>query len=341
MTTAIHGENLWFTAPRQVAIESAPITAPGPSQVLLRALVSGISAGTELLVYRNQIPPELPLDTTIPGMGQAFQYPTTYGYALVGEVIAAGATVDPGWLGQQAFAFAPHATHLLTEPAQLLPLPAGVTPDKAIFLPNMETALSLVMDGNPVPGERVVVLGQGVVGLLVAALLSQFPGLTVLTVDRYGLRREVSRARGATAVFSPSETEALRERLGSNGADLVYELTGNPAALDDAISLSGFGARVVIGSWYGQKRVGVDLGGRFHRNHMQLISSQVSQLAPRWQARWTKARRLDVAWRLLATLATGDLISHRFSLAAAAEAYALLDERPAEALQVIFDYRAD
>jgi threonine dehydrogenase-like Zn-dependent dehydrogenase len=121
-------------------------------------------------------------------------------------------------------------------------------------------------------------------------------------------------------------------------ADLTYELSGNPAALDQAIAATGFNGRVVIGSWYGQKQAHLNLGGRFHRSRLHLISSQVSTIAPQWAGRWTKPRRLQVAWQMLQQVRPAPLITHRFPIAEAAAAYALLDRQPQEAMQVLLTY---
>jgi threonine dehydrogenase-like Zn-dependent dehydrogenase len=115
-------------------------------------------------------------------------------------------------------------------------------------------------------------------------------------------------------------------------------LSGQPAALDQAIAATGFGGRVVIGSWYGQKRAALDLGGRFHRSRIRLISSQVSTIAPEWTGRWTKARRFETAWQMIEQVKPAQLVTHRFPVAQAATAYALLDERPSEAIQIMLSF---
>ena len=143
-----------------------------------------------------------------------------------------------------------------------------------------------------------------------------------------------------TAALDPAEAEAL-PALRQFAADLSLELSGNPAALDLAIEATGFNGRILVGSWYGQKRAELNLGGRFHRAHQTLISSQVSQMKPHWLGRWDKQRRLDVAWRLLAEIRPSQLITHRYPLAEAAVAYDLLDRRPHEALQVVFGQDRD
>src|SRR5690606_6747205 len=122
------------------------------------------------------------------------------------------------------------------------------------------------------------------------------------------------------------------------GLDLAFELSGNPAALDVAIGAMAFNGRILVGSWYGSKRANLDLGGHFHRRQLQLISSQVSHVAPRWQGRWRKARRLAVAWEMLAKVQPQQLITHRFPLAQAQQAYELIDQRPETAVQVVFSF---
>jgi threonine dehydrogenase-like Zn-dependent dehydrogenase len=295
-----------------------------------------------MLVYRGQAPGDMAVDETITALGGTFSFPIKFGYAAVGRVEAVGEGVGPEWPGRLVFAFNPHESRFVARPEALVPLPAGLTPEQAVFLPNMETAVSFLMDGRPVIGEQVAVVGQGVVGLLTTALLAELPLAGLVTLDAYPLRREWSARLGATASHAPDAAEAaLRTLQGERayaGADLTYELSGAPRGLDLAIALTGYNGRVVIGSWYGRKRVELDLGGRFHRAHMRLIGSQVSALSPEWLGRWTKARRLDVAWAMVRRHAPDRLITHRLPVERAAEAYRLLDEDPAEAIQIVFTY---
>jgi 2-desacetyl-2-hydroxyethyl bacteriochlorophyllide A dehydrogenase len=317
---------------------------PTGDQVLVETLVSTISAGTELLVYRGEWPPNLLVDENIPALQGTFQYPLKYGYACVGRIIRVGSKIDPSWTGQLVFAFNPHESHFLSRPDDLILLPPDLPPERAGLLPNMETAVTFVMDGRPLIGERVVVFGQGVVGLLTTALLAQLSLGGLYALDRFLLRRDRSLALGADSVFDPADPLAMdslmtfleMEREG--GADLTYELSGNPAALDQAISVTGYGGRVVVGSWYGAKRADVDLGGKFHRGRIKMISSQVSTIEPELSGRWTKKRRLNLAIGLLRKLNTLDLISHRFPVSKADEAYALLAQNPGDALQVVLTY---
>jgi threonine dehydrogenase-like Zn-dependent dehydrogenase len=163
------------------------------------------------------------------------------------------------------------------------------------------------------------------------------PLASLTTLDRFALRRAASRAMGASNALDPADAEAIR--LASlHDADLTYELSGSPEALDLAIALTGFNGRIVVGSWYGVKHAPLELGSHFHRSRIRLISSQVSTLAPALTGRWTKARRMEVAWAMLARLPINQLMTHRFALADAAQAYALLDQHPEQALQVLFTY---
>ena len=320
------------------------LKAPAGDQILVQTLVSAVSAGTELLIYRGEWPPNLPVDESIPALQGAFQYPLKYGYACVGRVLQVGSEVDPSWTGQLVFAFNPHESHFLSRPQDLVPLPPDLPPERAGLLPNMETAVAFVMDGRPLIGERVVVFGQGVVGLLTTALLSRFSLGGLYALDRFALRRDRSVALGADSAFDPADPLAMDslmtflEMERGGGADLTYELSGNPAALDQAISVTGFGGRVVVGSWYGAKRADIDLGGKFHRGRIKLVSSQVSTLEPELSGRWTKKRRLNLAIGMLRKLNTLDLTSHRFPISNADEAYALLAQNPGDALQVVLTY---
>lgn len=335
--------SLFFVEPRQVEIRQSNLIQPGAGEVLVQTAASAISPGTEMLLYRGQMPQDMAVDETIAALGGAFRYPLKYGYAAVGRVMVLGSGVPDEWAGRLVFAFNPHETHFVARPEHLLPVPAGMSPETAVFLPNMETAVSFLMDGQPMIGEQVAVFGQGIVGLLTTALLAQMPLASLVTLDRYPPRRQWSTRLGATAALDPAHglaeiKQALQGKRPYPGADLTFELSGNPRALDQAIDVTGYNGRILVGSWYGQKRADLNLGGQFHRSHMQIISSQVSHIAPRWNGRWTKPRRLQHAWQMLAQIRPERLITHRFAIEQAAEAYQLLDQSPEQAIQVVLTY---
>ncbi len=345
MSTADEQIAVVFTAPRTVDLVRSALPPPGAGEVHVRSLVSAISPGTEMLIYRGQAPENLPVDDTIDALAGNFTFPLRYGYALVGEVTATGPQTDPEWLGRKVFAFHPHESCFNSATENLIRVPETIKPEDAIFLPTVETAVNFVMDGRPVIGEQVVVFGQGIVGLLTTALLAHFPLAVLVTLDRYAIRRRVSQAVGANICLDPADPavlEILRQSLGAHeryaGADLVYELSGAPETLNQAIATTGFGGRIVVGSWYGQKRATLDLGGRFHRARLEIISSQVSSLSPYLAARWSKSRRLATAWEALENIRPAQFITHRFPVQRAAEAYHLLDSSPERAIQVIFTH---
>jgi 2-desacetyl-2-hydroxyethyl bacteriochlorophyllide A dehydrogenase len=328
-----------FTDPRTVEVAREPVPSPDDGEVLVETSTSAVSPGTELLVYRDEVPDDTSLDETIDALNEPFAYPLSYGYAAVGVVAAVGDAVEPSWAGRRVFAFHPHASHFCADPASLVPLPDALSDEDAAMLATMETATGLVMDGRPRVGERAAVFGQGVVGLVTTALLSRFPLSELVTVDCHAPRRERSRSLGADASFAPEEMPgAVIDRFAGDGrSDLSFELSGNPDALSDALSTTGDDGRLVVGSWYGEKRVSLDLGGRFHRSKIRIRSSQVSRIDADHAGRWDKDRRLDYALDALADLEPSSLVTHRIPVAEAADAYRLLERDPA-AVQVLFTY---
>ena len=332
-------KTVYFTAPHRVEVRHDAIPVPADDQVLVQTSLSAISPGTEMLVYRGEFP-NLTVDTSIESLGGKFAYPLAYGYACVGRVLAVGKAVAHDWLDRQVFSFQPHCSHFCATVEALFPVPPGVKPENACFLPNMETAVNLVQDAAPILGERVLLFGQGIIGLLTTALLVEFPLESLLCVDRFPARRAAALALGASAVLDPADSDFVTQAYRSlkAGADLTIELSGTPSALNDAIALTVFSGRIVIGSWYGEKRAPINLGGSFHRSRIRLISSQVSSIAPELSARWDKTRRFEVAWKALERIQPEKWITHRFHVDEADRVYRLLDQHPSETIQTIFEY---
>lgn len=331
---------LVISTPGSVELRSRSLPEIGPEQVTIHTLRTGISPGTELLAYRGELPEADPELLAIDPHAGDNEYPMATGYCTVGIVDQIGNQVDPWWLGRNVFGFLPHGTAHVVDPDDLIPLPDSLSTERATFIPNLETALGLVMDARPVIGERVVVIGQGIVGLLVTRLLARYPLGLLATLDRIPARRDRSLDSGADLALDPenaADQESLDQALGGEppGADLVIELSGNPAALNEAIRLAGYGGRIVAGSWYGSKLASLDLGGRFHRNRISIISSQVSTVGPELSARWSKPRRMATVLRLLPELGLESLITHRFPIERASDAFGLLDSRPESTLQVV------
>ncbi len=342
--SAVDAESLYFTAPRETEIRSTPVSA-GDHEVLVDTQVSGISAGTELLVFKDQAPSDLPADETLDALDGDLTYPVRYGYAAVGHVTETGAAVDDRWRDRTVFAFNPHESRFTATPDELVVMPDDFEPEAMTMLPSIETATSLVLDGRPRIGERVVVFGAGVIGLCTIDLLSTFPLERLVAVEPIRARRDHARRLGADVAIPPAEVPAAipggPDGTGpeQRGADLIFELSGQPAALDDAIDVVGYDGRVVVGSWYGTKRASLDLGTDFHRDRISIESSQVSTLSPETRGRYTKKRRMRVALDRLRELDTDSLITHRIPFEDADSAYRLLDEQPDSALQVLLEYQ--
>lgn len=336
---------LFFESPGEVSLRERSIPERGPGEVLVETRVSAISAGTELLVYRGEVPEELSVGQTLAAFedgDEGFTFPLAYGYAAVGTVTDRGDDVDGAWEGRTVFAFNPHESHFLASPDALVPVPASLSAEAATLLPTAETATSLVLDAAPRVGERAVVHGAGVVGLFTTALLAEFPLAELAVVDPLADRRAVAERLGADTTLHPDEVGQLGDRRAADeneGMDLAVEISGDPAALDDAIDAVGYDGRVVVGSWYGTKRADLNLGGRFHRSRIDLQSSQVSTIAPELRGRWTSDRRLDRALDVLEGVPVEEVVTHRVPFADAPTAYELLADRSdASPLQVLLTY---
>lgn len=329
---------LWFCETLKVELREVDMPQPSATQVRVRTRLSAPSAGTELLVYRGQVPADMALDASLEALAGSSAFPLQYGYACVGEVEAIGAQVGEEWLGRRVFAFAPHASHFLSSPESLIVLPDDLAFDDAVFLANMETAVSLLQDGSPMLGEQVLVLGLGVVGLLLSALLARLPLAALLGIDGIALRRERALQLGVHRVAGLDRDSQTALNLPAEGADLIYEVSGVPQALNTAIEHAGFASRIVVGSWYGSKSAPLALGGKAHRNRLDIRTSQVSTLAPQLTARWDKARRFATVLDMLRVLHPASLISERVALADAASLYRRLHEGTDALVQAVFVY---
>lgn len=347
--------SLYFVAPGDVDVREESIPQPTADQLLVRTERSAISPGTELLVYEGNVPEEMAADVNLDSLSGSLSYPLQYGYAAVGVVEAVGENVDPAWQDRRVFAFHPHESHFCATVDELHPVPDHISSEAATLLPTVETAITLVHDGEPKLGERAVVFGQGLIGLTTTALLAEFPLAELVTVDYSADRREWSQRLGATASVHPEELGEVLALPGDGetaevstdqsttpaqppGADLTYELSGNPEALNTAVSATGYDGRIIVGSWYGTKSTELDLGGRFHRSRMSLTSSQVSTIDPPLRGRWDRNRRMELAWNTLADLDLRELLTDRYRIDDAAEAYEALSGSANEMLGTLFSY---
>ncbi len=279
---------LWYAEPGRVELRRAELFRK-EGDVTLRMLWSGVSRGTERLVCQGQVPASEYERMAAPLQEGAFPFPVKYGYCAVARVEAAD---EADLIGRSVFCLHPHQTLFAAPRAMVSPLPAGLPPRRATLTANMETALNAVWDSGAGPGDRIYVIGAGVLGLLVAYLAARLPGAEVCVVDLQDSRRALVESFGARF--------AHPAQLGAPGdGDVVIHASASSAGLGVALGAAGLEARVIELSWYGTADVLAPLGGAFHSQRLQLISSQVGQVSPGRRPRWSYARRLAKALELL------------------------------------------
>jgi threonine dehydrogenase-like Zn-dependent dehydrogenase len=291
---------LWYVAPGKVELRSAQVPARAPGEVLVRALWSGVSRGTERLVSQGQVPEGEWARMRCLRQEGDFPFPVKYGYSLVGRVEAGSDDLA----GRAIFALNPHQTLAVLSGQDVLPLPDGLPPRRAVLAANMETALNAMWDAEVGPGDRVAVVGGGVVGCLVAYLAARIPGCAVTLVDVNPDREKQAQALGAGfAVPSAAPRDC----------DVVFHTSASEAGFATALSCAGLEATLCEMSWYGDRRISVGLGEAFHSRRIRLISSQVSMLPAVRRARWTHRRRLALALTLLTDDRLDVLLTHEIA----------------------------
>jgi 2-desacetyl-2-hydroxyethyl bacteriochlorophyllide A dehydrogenase len=319
------GRALCFVGPRHVAPDDVEIDPPRTDEVLVRTMFSGISAGTELLAYRGELDPSLPLDETIGALGGTFAYPFRYGYSCVGSVEALSSVEATTGLavGDLVFAFHPHQDRFVASSSDVVPLDA-IDARTATLFPLVETAFQASLDVGPVGAETVVVLGLGAVGILIAALLMR-ANATVLAAEPRLWRREAAERFGIDAVDPDALHAEVRRRSRGRGVPLLVEASGRPEALASGLSLLALEGTALVVSWYGTTAVPLPLGAEFHRRRLTIRSTQVSTIPAALSGRWSIARRREAVRDLLPTLPLDALATHTFPFERASDAYAALD----------------
>ncbi|WP_159999710.1 zinc-binding alcohol dehydrogenase [Roseomonas sp. 18066] len=276
----------WAIAPNVAEIREETLPDATPDQLLVRTLATGISRGTERLVLAGRVPEGQWDAMRAPLQDGNFPFPVKYGYAAVGRVEAGPAEK----IGQRVFCLHPHQDLFLAPAAMCHPVPAGVPDRRAVLAANMETALNIVWDAAPLPGERILVIGAGVVGLLAAWLMARIPGTIVTVIDPDAGRRSVAEqlgARFADPEDSPDEQE------------LILHASANPAGLRHALGHAAFEARILEASWFGDRAVSLPLGEAFHSRRLTIRSTQVGAVAPVMRHRRSYAERMALALSLL------------------------------------------
>lgn len=294
----------------------------------LKALFSGVSRGTERLVLNGSVPPSEHTRMRCPFQEGDFPFPVKYGYCFVGEVVDG----PPERIGQAGFSLYPHQNTAEIPAEAVTPLPDGLNPRRAVLAANMETALNVTWDSGASAGDKVLVVGAGVLGLLIARLISRIPGTLVCICDL-----NPARAAAASALGIHFATPA--EVMGD--WDVTINASASAAGLRLAMAMAGTEARVVEASWHGEKDVQLPLGEAFHSRRLQLISSQVGRIPSARAPRWTYQRRMETALRLLAEMPEVDaLFTHEIAFVDAPERLPDLINNDSDALCIVLNYAA-
>ncbi len=286
----------WLNAPGEGEIRTVELPRPGPDEVLVRTLCSGVSRGTETLVFRGGVPRSQYDTMRAPFQDGDFPGPVKYGYLNVGVVEEGPRRL----LGRTVFCLYPHQTHYVVPADAVTPVPDTVPAPRAVLAGTVETAVNAVWDAAPLLGDRIAVVGAGMVGCGVAALLARFPAVRVQLVDADPARAAVAEALGVG--FALPE-DALGE------CDLVVHASATEEGLARALELLAPEGTVIELSWYGDRRVSLPLGESFHSRRLVVRSSQVGTVSPARGARRTFADRLAVALDLLADPAFDALVT--------------------------------
>jgi len=288
----------WSVAPglgelRPVPVGRAEENTSG--MVTVRALYSGVSRGTESLVFNGRVPESEYQRMRAPFQEGDFPFPVKYGYASVGEVVDGPAEL----LGRRVFCLYPHQSRYIVPVSAVTLLPDELPAERAVLAANMETAINGLWDASPGIGDRIAVIGLGVVGLLVGWLANRIPGTRVTVIDTNPGRESVAQTLGLDFGVA----------LERDDHDVAFHTSGHPSGLETALAAAGIEGRIIEMSWYGDQPVPVPLGGQFHSRRLQLRSSQVGRIAPHRQPRWNHGQRLELALSLLRDSSLDALIS--------------------------------
>ena len=302
---------LWQVGAGRLETRSEALAAPGDGDVLVETLYSGVSRGTEALVFRGKVPESEWQRMRAPFQKGDFPFPVQYGYASVGRVVGGAASLRD----RTVFCLYPHQDRYVVPAESAVPVPDGIPPKRATLAANMETALNAVWDAGVSAGDRIAVVGGGMVGSLIANLCARYPGTDVTLIDPRADVGGIARAFGCGyAAPDANETEALVGTM-----DLVFHTSATEAGLCLALDLAGFEATVMEVSWYGDTVLPVSLGGAFHSRRLRLQSTQVGHVSPAHRPRWSHCDRMQTALRLLDDDALDLLIGKEISFTQAAE----------------------
>ena len=309
----------WVAEPGRGEIRTEELRAPGADEVVVRALYSGISRGTEALVFSGRVPQSEWGRMRAPFQVGEFPAPVKYGYSLTGIVEQGPADL----VGRHVFVLHPHQTRFVVPAAAVTVLPDDVPPARAVLAANLETAINGIWDARPHIGDRITVIGAGTVGLLTAWLAKRVPECAVQLVDINQRREMVARALGVPFAAPEAAT---------GDADIVIHASGSPSGLELALHVAGLEATIVEMSWFGDQAVSLPLGGAFHSKRLTIASSQVGRVPPAQRARWDYRRRMDLALGMLRDPALDAVITGESPFETLPEVMAGLSQTPGDAL---------
>jgi threonine dehydrogenase-like Zn-dependent dehydrogenase len=315
----------WVVAPGQGDLRPEPLPEPAAGEILVVARASGISRGTETTVFQGRVPRSQHRAMRAPHQAGEFSFPVKYGYSSVG-VVAAG---PDEWRGRRVFCLHPHQDRYVVPTDAVVPVPAAVPDERAVLAANMETVVNGLWDAAPRLGDRVTVVGAGVIGALAAALAARIPGAAVQLVDVNPDKAGVAAALGVA--FALPEAATLE-------ADLVIHASATAGGLASALDLAGFEATVLELSWYGDRAVAAPLGEAFHSRRLRLVSSQVGTVATARRARWDRRRRLALALDLLTDPRFDVLLEPAVPFARLPEMMAALAAQPSKIMCQVITY---
>ena len=320
----IEARALWLVGKGRVALKAETLAYPGGDWCVVRAMFSAVSPGTERLVAGGLVPAALRKEMRCPYMGGRFPFPVKYGYSLVGEVIQGPADLRD----RLVHVLHPHQDFCVVRAQDAHPLPAGVPPARATLASNVETAVTAIWDSGAALGERVLVVGFGIVGSLIARILTLGPAVDLEIAERQPGRRRLAESLGFR----------VAESRGAAPYDVAFDTSGTPAGLQTAIDRVGLEGRVVAVSWFGESPARLDLGGTFHSRRKRILGSQVSRIPGPMQPRWDAARRTALVFRLLERQEFGLHAGPAVSFAELPKAYAALIGRSSEGLSPLIIY---
>jgi Zn-dependent alcohol dehydrogenase len=311
----------WIAAPARGEIRAESLPAPSADEVVVRALFSGISRGTEALVFHGRVPVSEQQRMRAPFQAGEFPAPIKYGYASVGQVERGPSDLQD----RTVFVLYPHQTRYVVPAQAVHVLPEGVPPSRAVLAANLETAINGLWDARPHVGDRVTVIGAGAIGCLVAWIAGRLPGCEVELVDINPRRAAIAGALGVRFAAAGASTQ---------GADVVIHTSGAPAGLELALRVAGFESTIVEMSWYGNQAVPLSLalGEGFHARRLTLKSSQVGSVATSQRARWDARRRMQLALSMLTDPALDVLITGESEFETLPDVMAQLATAPGDTL---------